>query len=280
MIIKNFALACTLFAWVPLATLAQSEGPATESPKFFIKAYGGYGFVTPGSFRLTSAVGTSFTVESTGLGAGFHFGGGVGVILNDFLNLGVDAEYLKSNTLKASSSYLGVLGSGVSRDTIGFSTLSIIPNITFKAISKPGYLIYTRIGILLAVHTQSTHNTYDSSDLVTNHPYPIVATATQTKYSYNLNVGVQAALGVQIRITDNLRGFVELVGNYLPVTPASSVTNFSSNYYNPGPTYQTTASGKINVTYKKSGDTANGQGAASTFDVNYVGLNLGVTYRF
>ena len=250
-----------------------------NEPKLYLKIFGGYGLLTPGSFRLTSTSTTSFTVGNSGLGAGLHFGGGVGYILNDFLNLGIDAEYLKGNDLNASSTYIGGLGNGVSNSKITYSVLSIIPNMTFKALSKPGYLIYTRIGIMLTAHTKSSSIINDSSNLITNNPNPIIARNITTTFNYNVNIGVQAALGIQFRITDNLRGFAELAGNYLPIRPSSSTTITKSNYYNPGPTYVSSSSSTSNTTYKKSGDSGSGEQPSIAYNVNYIGLNIGIAVR-
>jgi hypothetical protein len=268
-----------LYSFVMLSistALAQKPSDA----KFYVKIFGGYGILTPGSFRLTSTSSTSYSVGNTGLGEGLHFGGGLGYIVNDFLNLGVDVEYLKGNDLKASSSNISFAGTESGNSKIPYSTLSIVPNITFKALSKPNYLIYTRIGILITASTKSSLVAYDSSDEITNTPHEIIARTNNTTYTYNVNVGVQAALGVQFRLTENLRGFVELVGNYLPITPASSTTNLKINYYDPGPTYFSTSTSTTNITYNKSGNAAMNQLPSTTFNVNYIGLDIGLAMRF
>jgi len=272
---KRLILFAGFFSLFSSLTMAQKE----SEPNFYVKIFGGYGILTPGSFRLTSVSSTSFTVGTTGLGAGLHFGGGIGYILNDFLNLGIDAEYLKGNDLKASSTYFGALGSGTSNSRIPYSVLSIIPNITFKALSKPGYLIYTRIGVLITAQTKSSSIVYDSSDLIINHPNPIVASNTTTTYTYSVNVGVQAALGLQFHITGNLRGFVELVGNYLPITPTSSNAVAVINNYNTGPTFVSTSTTTSQTSYKKSGNTGNNEQPSMAYNVNYIGLNIGVALR-
>jgi len=160
-----------------------------------------------------------------------------------------------------------------------FKLTSIIPNITFKALSKPGYLIYTRIGILITAQTKSSSIVYDSSDLIINHPNPIVASNTNTTYTYSVNVGVQAALGLQFHITGNLRGFVELVGNYLPITPTSSTAVAVINNYNSGPTFVSTSTTTTQTSYKKSGNTGNNEQNSMAYNVNYIGLNIGVALR-
>src|SRR5580693_9202593 len=90
------------FIFLTIFSFTYGQQPSPEIPKknpagsvIYIKIYGGYGLLTPGSNILTASTNTvgggsssSFANSHVGLGAGLHFGGGVGVILNDFLNVG------------------------------------------------------------------------------------------------------------------------------------------------------------------------------------------------
>jgi hypothetical protein len=149
-----------------LSMISAAVAQQNSNTGFYVKIYGGYGFLTPGSFKLTSTSGSSFSIGNTALGEGIHYGGGVGYVLNDLLNLGVDVDYLNGKKLSISSSYAGGLGTGVSNSAITYSILSIIPNVTFKAIAQPTYLIYTRIGIMITANTKSTLSIHDSSDFI------------------------------------------------------------------------------------------------------------------
>src|SRR4051812_41397907 len=87
---------CLLSACLLLMFSAVFAQPSEDDggSKFYIKAYGGYGLVNPGSYKLISTTYISgqaaFNTSKSGLGSGVRFGGGIGVIASDFLNLGVD----------------------------------------------------------------------------------------------------------------------------------------------------------------------------------------------
>jgi hypothetical protein len=268
-----------------LATAQTTNKTVVKQSKFYVKVYGGYGLLTPGSFRLTNLTGvsgqTTFEVLNPGLGAGIHFGGGIGIILSDFLNLGIDGDYLSGKELNATST-ITVNPNFATRTTkITSSVLSIIPNITFKAISTESYYIYTRIGILIAVSTKSASSVLDSSYVQGNIPYPYNSTHANTEYSYGVNAGVQVAVGIQFGITDNLRGFGELVGFYLPISPTSSTelsTQYSYNSPNTPPAV-TPVQQTTNTNFSSSG-TFPTNAPKTTYNVNYIGINVGLAYKF
>jgi hypothetical protein len=258
--------------------ISVAEAQQNSNTGFYVKIFGGYGFLTPGSFKLTSTSGTSFSIGSTALGEGVHYGGGVGYVLNDLLNLGVDVDYLNGKKLAISSSFVGLPGNAKSNNTINYSILSIIPNVTFKAIAQPTYLIYTRIGIIITANTKSNLSIYDSSNLTYNSPTHIIALDSNVNFTYNVNVGVQAALGVQFKITDNIRGFGEIAGYFLAITPSNSTNTGTRRYYNPAPDGSSTNS--QNYTYKDSGDFTKNELPASSYNTNSIGINIGIAYRF
>lgn len=280
-----------------------SQVPALQDPSnssghaLFFKLYGGYGIRTPGSNIITastSLVGgganSSFTSSKVGLGAGLHFGGGIGLILNDFLNVGIDAEYLKGEDLSISATFANSPYYSTFSQLVTHSALSIVPNITFKAFSKPGYYFYTRIGILVNVNTKIQNTIKDSTYNASLGNTYVYLQDISEKFSYNVNFGAQLAVGVQFSISEILRGFGEVVGNYLPASPSSSISIINKrNFINGGESSNSTF--VYNDTYANSGSN-NFQSSTSgsttttsetlpkiTHSINYVGINIGLVIR-
>jgi len=279
---RNFLL----FLMLGATLLLQAQTEISES-KFYIKVYGGYGLITPGSYKLVSssnAGGASgnTSLSKTGLGAGIRAGGGIGVIISDFLNIGADVEYLSGSSLKSNTAYLPPTGySFISQTQIKYTSLSITPHVVFKALSKPDYLIYNKFGILLNLPMNIKKTEFDSSFNNVNYSYSANKTGT---YKVGLTAGLSVALGVQVRLTDKLRGFAELFGNYLVLSP----TNYDENRTE-------VLNGKAvasdyHLIFIKNGQTSNtssGNSSTSTtsvygntFNMNAVGVNIGITYRF
>jgi len=275
-----------LFLMLGATLLLQAQTEISES-KFYIKVYGGYGLITPGSYKLVSssnAGGASgnTSLSKTGLGAGIRAGGGIGVIISDFLNIGADVEYLSGSSLKSNTAYLPPTGySFISQTQIKYTSLSITPHVVFKALSKPDYLIYNKFGILLNLPMNIKKTEFDSSFNNVNYSYSANKTGT---YKVGLTAGLSVALGVQVRLTDKLRGFAELFGNYLVLSP----TNYDENRTE-------VLNGKAvasdyHLIFIKDGQTSNtssGNSSTSTtsvygntFNMNAVGINIGITYRF
>ncbi|WP_245859931.1 hypothetical protein [Spirosoma aerolatum] len=138
-----------------------STGKAPHKPKatieapFYIKLYGFYGLLTPGSQVTTSytsgqsgMTNTGFKNNATGLGAGPRAGIGVGVIVSEFINLGIDADMLFGSTLTTENNYKGSNYTSTGTTSTTLRVLSITPNITFKALSRPAYYIYNRLGLV------------------------------------------------------------------------------------------------------------------------------------
>jgi hypothetical protein len=268
--------------------------------KLYLKIYGNYGFLSPGSYtspstNSNSGSTTTFSIQKNGLGSGPRFGGGIGVILNDFINLGIDADYLSGSKLTSSSNYVYPSG-----DTYNYSTeidqkvLSIIPNVTFRAVSKPAYYIYTRLGIAIGLptvqvktnnfqHYSSSGNVYDDTSRVTS------------KYTFNVGLGYQAAIGIQFNLTENLRGFVEVVANSLVLHPSKlqDASNVQVQYVNGTMTanlpqsiyiYQYEKTGTYN--YVSPPPPVNNTTTYTyvqpqfSMSVNSINIGIGIAYRF
>ena len=258
---------------------------AVESP-LYVKLYGFYGLLTPGSQVTTSTssssagMATSFKTNSTGLGAGARAGIGIGLIASDFINLGIDADLLFGASLATDNFYKGSNYTYTSTTTTNFRVLSIIPNITFKALSRPAFYIYNRLGLVGGIVLD-----YSTSQSALNVPTTGASTTYvyQTNYRSNsLALGYQAALGIQFRISQSLRGYAEVVGYNQSFQPKEALYTTTSTRNG-----VVTSSSYI-VQYKKQGEYTTtkqdgldvSQGATSNIAMNSIGLGAGLLFRF
>ncbi|HZK63312.1 MAG TPA: hypothetical protein VFC34_04155, partial [Puia sp.] len=212
-----------------------------------------------------------------------RFGGGIGVIVSDFLNIGADVEYLSGATLKSNTSYLNPGGySYISSQQISYTALSVTPHVIFKALSKPDYLIYNKLGILLNL-PMDLNKTQKESSFNNAIAYTYSADRKST-YKVGLTVGLNVALGVQVRLTDKLRGYAEIFGNYLVLSP----TRYDETSVQI--TNGVITNSDLHITYIKSGQTSNSTNgntvtatssvSGNTFNMNTLGINIGIAYRF
>jgi len=190
-----------------------------QSKTYFVKVYGAYGLFTPGSFKpVSSAVAldndqNSIKVPRLGMGAGVRVGAGIGMVINDFLNIGLDGEYHIGTKMTGNTNYSGTNWDYKSETILDYTIFSIIPNITFKAISQPDYYVYTRLGLLIGIPLEMTgeENTIDEYTDVINGIFTSTSTYTKTTYELKTSLGYQVAIGVQVRISDAVRAFGEIV---------------------------------------------------------------------
>lgn len=193
---------------------------STDS-KIYMKIYGAYGLLTPGSFRGISNNDNNDSnvvkVQKRGMGGGFRAGAGFGIIVNEFINIGIDGEYLMGN--KINVKVAAIEGSSIrtqSITTYEHQILSIIPNVAFKAISKPTYYIYNRVGIIVGIPLSIMEN--EKYEYQFKDPTAILGNIVQRDINITFNgehtlknsVGYQGVLGVQMILTEKLRGFCEI----------------------------------------------------------------------
>ena len=264
-------------------TAAPGKTKANESP-FYVKLYGSYGLITPGTkiqySETQSATGIAFPFKTTnkGLGAGPRAGIGVGLIASEFINVGVDADILFGSAVKISNSYNDGSYTYTNSSSTTLKVLSITPNITFKALSRPAYYIYNRLGLVGGVVLD-----YKTVDNGLNVPNRGTSSTFETISSYTKNslaIGYHAALGIQFRLSQAIRGFAEVVAynqsfkpKRLEVTSSSVIAGKPAN--------------SIVVTeYKDEGSIVNSNNGqpnqALSFNVsmNSVGVGAGLVIRF
>ncbi|AUD01086.1 hypothetical protein [Spirosoma pollinicola] len=256
---------------------------ATESP-VCLKVYGLYGLLTPGVqiansdfFNLSNAAHT-FQTANKGLGAGPRAGAGLGFIVSDFINLGIDADILLGTDLKIINNQSDGRATYNSSTTSTLKVLSVIPNITFKALSRPTYYIYNRLGLVGGVVQYKV--VLDYIETVKGGGY-VHETRTENEYTKNsLAIGYQAALGIQFRFSRSLRGFAEIIAYNQSFRP-KELTTITSRYSD-GILSKVTQS----VTEFSTQSTASAVSGLSvqqpTYNVplNSVGVGAGLVFRF
>ncbi|WP_461070388.1 Clp protease/crotonase-like domain-containing protein [Spirosoma horti] len=260
------------------------KAKATEAP-FYVKVYGLYGLITPGvqisHSELQSSDGSVFTFKTAtkGLGAGPRAGIGLGVIVSDFINLGIDADILFGSDLKIVNSYTDGKATYGNTETSTLKVVSVIPNITFKALSRPAYYIYNRLGLVggVVLDYKTVSNSLEAPTVGVSTTYG--STSNYTKNS--LALGYQAALGIQFRLSQAVRGFVEIVAynqtfkperlEFTSKTPTTTQVTVTE-YKDQGVEIPTT-----NPTTRKP---QTGQLASFTVPMNSISVGAGLAFRF
>lgn len=209
-------------AFSALSCFAQQEPfESSTDSKIYIKIYGAYGLLTPGSFRGISNNDNNdinkVKVQKRGMGGGFRAGTGFGVIVNEFINIGIDGEYLMGNKINVKVD--AIEGSSIRTQSVTsyeHQIVSIIPNVVFKAISKPAYYIYNRVGIIVGIPLSIAEN--EKYEYQFKDPTAVPRNIVQRDINITFNgehtlktsVGYQGVLGIQMILTEKLRGFCEI----------------------------------------------------------------------
>lgn len=223
---KILLLSIAFSALIVTAALAQSK-----PLDFNIKVYGGYGLLTPGGdFQtdFTSNATGAFNKIKYGLGNGVHAGAGVLLKLNETVSVGLDADYLTGNkTAPNNTNGDTVMGTFKSHHSV----FSLIPNISVKLCSHPGYDIYNTIGVIAAVKTNVELDTYTSGNQGAQSDVKNTGSEIM-KFKYGFNAGLQDAFGIQLHVAKNIMIFAQVTGYYLPADPKSSVS--TATFYTNG----------------------------------------------
>ena len=168
----------------------------------------------------------AYANPSKGLGDGFKYGFGGAYILNDFINLGIDFDYFKSTIKKnRDSSYFKDANAGngimdeysyMERNTISYEAtlLSITPNITFKAISRPKWFLYNKLGMVITFRPNSLQEDITNVNTRTGWQgfYNDSSSKTVKKYEWGIRnpaYGFIGTFGGQVKIADKVRIYAE-----------------------------------------------------------------------
>jgi hypothetical protein len=236
---------------------AQVKRENSFGKKIFLKFYGGYGLFTPGSYKVSSQIlvqwrdpdpsysgfldSTKESRSKRGIGAGFRYGFGIGIVQNDFLNIGLDAEFLRGKKVNNDLSLpVNSLDYGSVSDAMEYNTITLTPYVIFKALARPAFFLYNKLGISFSLpftlKTSGSKNTnvtlnypldnnyfnyifYENSrETITN----TENSTYNTDYKISLGLGLNLSFGINFRINDRWRAFGEIFGNYSALTPRSS----------------------------------------------------------
>src|SRR5260221_7554525 len=166
----------------------------------------------------------SYSATTKGLGEGARFGGGLPYIINDFINVGIDFDYFSTSISKnRDSSFHQVKKSEdidyryTERYNIIYKAklLTISPGITFKAISRPRFFIYNKIGAILTLRPNSIQSENQDTRIRTvEKGFMKDSSSGNTKrYEWvtsNPTFGFMGATGMQVKITERTRVYGEI----------------------------------------------------------------------
>ena len=170
----------------------------------------------------------TYSNPTKGLGDGIKFGFGFSYILNDFINIGLDFDYFNSTIKKVRDSSFhqtNIPGTSGMADEYNYSEhntisynatlLSLTPSITFKAISKPKWFLYNKIGAIITFRPNSIQK--DVTEYNTQQGwqgfYRDSASSVSKNYEWGIRnpaYGFMGAVGAQTKLTGKLRLFAEL----------------------------------------------------------------------
>jgi hypothetical protein len=289
-----------------------------NEPKFYANFHGGYSMALGSTFQFYPDNISSISMKmadnnvisknvvykapTKGLGEGFRIGGGISYVLNDFINVGLDIDYFKSTISKTrDSSFSQTFSTGTvasnsysERNIISYDAtlLTFTPSVTLKAISRPKWFLYNRIGAVLTIRPNSIEHDTHQSDSKTNTQNGFSkdsASYTDTRYEWvikNPSIGFSGAIGAQIKITERIRVFSEIQFSHIVfVVSRRMTTNYDVNGLEM--INNLTVSEK-EIDFEKNFQTNTwvsdpnqpDKAVTQRIPITYVGLQAGLVYRF
>lgn len=288
-----------------------------NEPRFTISIHTGYSIALGSTFKfypddVSSIVlkmmdntvvskDMDYTAPKKGLGEGFRAGGGISYVLNDFINVGLDIDYFKSTIRKTrDSSFSQTFSSGSisaqsykERYTISYDAtlLTFSPNITLKAISRPKWFLYNKIGAVITLRPNSIeHDTRQSTSSMRWQGFTKDSSAyTDTRYEWgikNPSFGFSGAVGTQFKITESIRVFSEIQFSHV-VFVVSRRRTTSYNVNGQEMVNNLTVNEK-EIDFEKNFTTDDwipdpnkpNKAVTQRIPITYVGMQAGLVYRF
>ncbi|MEO5894012.1 MAG: hypothetical protein ABIQ31_27385 [Ferruginibacter sp.] len=292
-----------------------------KEPRFMVNIHSGYAFGMGSTFKFypddISAItvnqnGTdpavktvSYSNPTKGLGDGFKFGFGGSYIINDFINVGLDFDYFSSTIKKTRDSSfhqtnLPIItpttadeNHYVEQNTLSYhaTLLSLTPNITFKAISRPKWFLYNKVGAIITFRPNSLQE--DVTEVKTSMGwqgfYKDSSSRTMKKYEWQINnpaFGFLGAIGAQFKVADKIRAFAELQFSHTVfVIHKRTLTDYVVDKEHLENSFPVSARELVFVRSFSSNAANNdpnkpSQTIVQRIPIDYVGLQIGLTYQF
>ena len=278
-----------------------------QAQKFYITAGGGYAFnmnAQKGWFANSKRERTRNTVTGNtsstntqegvnfGLGKGVSFGGSVGYMFNDYLGLDLGFNYLYGAETNSEQSFhrKDIYSSGtedyydVSKNKLYARMFNVTPSILITP-NFEKFNPYLKLGVVLGFGSLYWESNSESSS--TGQVTPTYSTNSSIlEYNGGLALGVNASVGAEYNLTENLGIFGELQLIGMNYSPKKMVTTKSTkNGVDQLPnmtTYEkeTEFSKTITVTNAPRNDDKPRQDLLFSYPFSSIGFNIGVKYNF
>lgn len=283
-----------------------------RQPKFFVSVHSGYAVGLGSTFKFYPDDITSIAVEQVnnqtptetvnyksttkGLGDGFRYGAGLSYILNDYINVGFEFDYFRSTISRSRDSSFHNSGTTEykynqhSEITYDATLLTLSPTITFKAISRPKFYIYNKIGAVLTYRPNSIQkNTVVETRQFNGEPSSNSTTDAYTRYEWGIKkpaLGFMASVGAQLKLSEKVRAFSEIQFSHIVFAVRNRVlTDYSIN----GASLINTLSesekviefkNDFSTTQQTSNPNQPTVSVVQRIPITYIGLQVGFAYRF
>lgn len=292
----------------------------TKEPRFMLNVHSGYSMGLGSTFKFypddVSAISVTqagsnapqktvgYSNPTKGLGDGFKFGFGASYILNDFINIGLDFDYFNSTIQKNRDSSFHQTGittgannnadeySYSERNVISYKAtlLSLTPNITFKAISRPKWFLYNKLGAIVTFRPNSLQN--DVTNVETSMGwqgfYKDSSSSVAKRYEWSIRnpaLGFMGAIGGQVKIADHLRFFAEAQFSHIVfVIRKRTLTDFIVDKQHMENSFPVSQRELLFVRSFSSNSANNDPNKPSEtiiqrIPISYVGLQVGLAYQ-
>ncbi len=301
----------------PFPAPADSSYHFKPDSRFSLNIHGGYSLALGSTFSFypdditsikvqgvdntTGSKVTRYQAPTKGLGEGFRAGIGISYIINDFINVGLDFDYFRSTIRKikdsTSNQTLSSGGPGTSvynvRNTISYDAilLTFMPNITLKAISRPKWFIYNRIGAVIVIRPNSIEHDVTDTRSTANWMGFTKDSSSHSDLRYdwgirNPSLGFMGGIGIQVKLREKIRVFSEIQFSHIVFSIKNRIVK---DYLVDGQNMESSLPmSQREVYFRKDFQTSGtgsdpnrpGEAATQRLPITYVGLQAGVVYRF
>ena len=223
-------------------------------------------------------------------------------MINDFININFDFDYFRSTIKKYRDSGFNQINQPVTnnspdeyhyseRNTISYAAtlLSFTPSITFKAIAKPKWFLYNKLGAVITFRPNSLQE--DRTDMKTRTGwqgfYKDSASAVIKKYEWGIRnpaFGFMGAFGGQLKLKNKIRLYAEVQYSHIVfVIKKRTLTEFTVDNKSMVNTLSRSVREVEFVKSFSSADASDPNKPAQTIiqriPISYIGLQAGICFQ-